>query len=61
MLAPSTSGRSGLWGEHRATLAGPREVDPGGAKNLSSPEAELFLSHGGSRPSHTARQDDMLL
>ena len=23
-------------------------MDPGGAKNLSSPKAELFLSHGGA-------------
>ena len=28
----------------------PGEVDPGGAKNLSSPKAELFLSHGGADP-----------
>ena len=39
----------------------PGEVDPGGAKNLSSPEAELFLSHGGSRASHPAGQDDVSL
>ena len=25
-------------------------MDPGGAKNLSSPKAELFLSHGGADP-----------
>ena len=60
MLAPSTSGRSGLWGEHRATLAGPREVDPGGAKNLSSAEAELCLFLGRVRTSDPAGQDDML-
>ena len=28
----------------------PGEVDPGGAKNLSIPKAELFLSHGGADP-----------
>ena len=37
---------------------GSGEVDPGGKKKLSSPEAELFATVGG-RPSHLAGQDDM--
>ena len=52
--------RAAVAGETRARLAGPRDVDPGEAENLSSSEAELFLFLGGVRPSDPAGQDVML-
>ena len=40
---------------------GPGEVDHSEAKNLLSPEPELFLFFGEVRPSDPAGQDDMLV
>ena len=40
---------------------GPGQVDHGEAKNLSTPEPELFLFLGGIRPSDRAGQDDVLV
>ena len=40
---------------------GPGEVDHSEAKNLLSPEPELFLFFGEVRPSDPAGQDDVLV
>ena len=52
---------AGLGGENRARLPGPRGGGHGEAKNLSTPEPELFLFLGGIRPSDRAGQDDVLV
>ena len=52
---------AGLGGENRANYLGPGEVDHSEAKNLSSPEPELFLFLDGVRPSDPAGQDDVPL